>query len=253
MVKLLGAQGWAGEGWRLVEPQRAKPSAERLSAPAPAGAATLPEWSLHPAPPEPAPPKPLAPSQPREAEPAARSPLGEDRGAAFLRGRLIHRLLQSLPGLAPDRRRAAARRFLARPVHGLAKTRQEAMLRETMAVLEDADFAPLFAPGSAAEVPVVGLVRGRALSGQIDRLVVTDTAVLIVDYKTMRPVPASAAAVPAAYLDQLAAYRAAVQAVYPRKEVRCALLWTDGPTLMPIAASDLGNNPELYVLGLDII
>ena len=91
------------------------------------------------------------------------------------------------------------------------------MLRETMAVLEDADFAPLFAPGSAAEVPVVGLVRGRALSGQIDRLVVTDTAVLIVDYKTMRPVPASAAAVPAAYLDQLAAYRAAVQAVYPRK------------------------------------
>ncbi len=239
LVPLLGGEAWPGEGLRLSNPQTAKPEGDRRAARLPAGAAVLPEWSWRVPPPEPAPPKPLAPSRPREEEPATRSPLGEDRGAAFLRGRLVHRLLQSLPGLAPAQRAAAARRFLARPLHGLALEAQEAILRETMAVLEDPEFAPLFAPGSAAEVPVVGLIDGRALSGQIDRLVVTDQAVLIVDYKTMRPVPSGETEVPPAYLDQLAAYQAAVASVYPTKEIRCALLWTDGPRLMPISAETL--------------
>jgi ATP-dependent helicase/nuclease subunit A len=234
-VPLLGGGGWTGPGLRLVTPQTVAPQAPAAGPSAKARAAILPDWCWREPPPEPAPPRPLAPSQPREEEPAARSPLGEDRGTAFLRGRLVHRLLQSLPGLPPAARAAAARRFLARRVHGLTKAAQAAMLRETLAVLEHPDFTPLFAPGSAAEVPVVGLVGGRALSGQIDRLVVAGDTVLIVDYKTMRPVPRDEAAVPAAYLSQLAAYRAAVAAVYPGKTVRCALLWTDGPVLMPVA------------------
>jgi len=235
----LGSDGWAGEGLRLTTPQTAKPKVEARRAGAPAGSALLPEWSWRAPPPEPTPPKPLAPSRPGIEEPAARSPLGEDRGAGFLRGRLVHRLLQSLPGLEPARRAAAAQRFLARPVHGLDEGAQAAMLRETLAVMDHPDFAALFGPGSAAEVPVVGLVKGRALSGQIDRLLVTGDAVLIVDYKTLRPVPRNEDEVPAAYLDQLAAYRAAIAAIYPDKEIRCALLWTDGPKLMPIRVERL--------------
>ena len=72
--------------------------------------------------------------------------------------------------------------------------------REVLAVLDDPRFAPLFAPGSRAEVPIVGrLARpGRTpilVSGQVDRLVVTPTAVLIADYKTNRPAPRSLAEV----------------------------------------------------------
>ncbi|HEX7967075.1 MAG TPA: PD-(D/E)XK nuclease family protein, partial [Stellaceae bacterium] len=104
------------------------------------------------------------------------------------------------------------------------------------------DFAPLFAPGSQAEVPVVGLLGERALAGQIDRLVVAQDAVLIVDYKTLRPPPLEEAEVPDAYLDQLAAYRAAVTAIYPGREVRCALLWTEGPRLMPISSARLDRH-----------
>jgi ATP-dependent helicase/nuclease subunit A len=239
---VLGGEGWAGEGLRLTTPQTAKPNVAERATRAPAGAVVLPEWSWRAPPPEPAPPKPLVPSQPRAPEPASRSPLGEDQGAAFLRGRLVHRLLQSLPNLEPEKRAGAAQRFLARPVHGVGTATQEVILRETMAVLEHPEFAALFAPDSAAEVPVVGLVNGRALSGQIDRLVVTGDSVLIVDYKTMRPVPRSAAEVPDAYLEQLAAYRAAVEAVYPGKAVRCALLWTDGPSLMPIDGKRLSSH-----------
>lgn len=160
----------------------------------------------------------------------------------MLRGHLVHRLLQSLPDLTPTLRRRAAQRFLALPVHGLDAATQAALIDETLAVLDHPDFMQLFAPGSQAEVPVVGLIGQRSLAGQIDRLVVSENAVLIVDYKTLRPPPQNEGGVPPAYLDQLAAYRAAVSAIYPGREVCCALLWTDGPRLMPISAEALARH-----------
>jgi ATP-dependent helicase/nuclease subunit A len=165
---------------------------------------------------------------------------GAEKGAGLMRGRLVHRLLQSLPDLPPAARRAAAERFLALPVHGLVAAAQADLLDETLAVLDHPEFAPIFAPGSQAEVPLVGLVgHGRALAGQIDRLVVTADEVLIVDYKTLRPPPFDEREVPEAYLDQLAAYRTAIAAIYPGRRVRCALLWTEGPRLMPISSASL--------------
>ncbi len=217
---------------RLASPQSAPPEADRAP-PGRAAAAPPPAWLRRPPPAEPAPPRPLAPSRPDEVPPV-RSPLGGDGGARFRRGRLIHRLMQSLPDLEPAARATAAARFLGRPAWGLAYAEQAQIAAEVAAVLADPSFAPLFGPGSQAEVPVVGLVGERVVSGQVDRLLVTADEVLVIDYKTDRPPPAAADAVPAVYLRQMAAYRAALACVYPGRRVRCALLWTDGPRLMPL-------------------
>ncbi len=236
----LAADADAPEGkvLRLTSPQaHAVTLAEAM--PASGEAPPLPAWVHRPPPPEADPPKPLAPSRPDGEEPAVRSPFGADDGARFRRGRLIHRLLQSLPDLRPERRAAAARNFLARPVHGLDATAAAAIAAETLAVLDHPEFAALFGPSSRAEVPLVGLIGGRVLSGQVDRLLVTDDAVLIVDYKTNRPPPTRAEDVAAIYLAQMAAYRAALRAIYPGRAVRCLLLWTDGPRLMELAAAFL--------------
>ena len=48
------------------------------------------------------------------------------------------------------------------------------------------------------------------VSGQIDRLVVTPSEVLIVDYKTNHAPPATAAEAPQGYIRQLGLYRAAL-------------------------------------------
>src|SRR5207253_10651542 len=114
---------------------------------------------------------------------------------------------------------------------------------ETLAVLHHPEFAAIFGPGSHAEVPLVGLVEGRVLSGQIDRLVVTEDRVLVVDFKTLRPPPATEAEVAPIYLRQLALYRAALAQIYPRHEIRCALLWTEGPRLMPFSPVRLAVHP----------
>jgi len=156
--------------------------------------------------------------------------------------------LQSLPELPESERAAAARRFLALPLHGLDEDTQAEICAETLAVLGDPALADLWGPDAQAEVPVVGLIPGstpgteHALSGQIDRLVVTPARVLIVDYKTVRPAPATEDGVPPIYLQQMATYRAALARIYPDRPVDCALLWTDGPLLMPISPGLLARH-----------
>jgi len=43
------------------------------------------------------------------------------------------------------------------------------------------------------------------------------------------------------YLRQLAIYHAALARIYPGREIRCALLWTEGPRLMPISPEILAG------------
>ena len=62
----------------------------------------------------------------------------------------------------------------------------------------------------------------------------TGKSILIVDYKTNRPPPTDPADVADAYVLQLAAYRLAVARIFAHKDVRAAILWTDGPRIMEI-------------------
>lgn len=214
---------------RITCRQEKQPEPPRMVAVA--ASRSLPAWALTPCQAEPEPPQLLAPSR-QEDEPPVRSPLGDDGGRRFKRGRLVHRMLQSLPDLPPERRGAAAASFAARPVHGLGAEAQDEIVREVLAVLEHPEWAEVFGPGSAAEVPLSGVIGGRGVSGQIDRLLVTDAAVTILDFKSDRPPPQTAAEVANVYYRQMAAYRVALQSIYPGRPVRCALLWTDGPQLM---------------------
>jgi ATP-dependent helicase/nuclease subunit A len=176
----------------------------------------------------------------------------EQRSRALQRGTLVHRLLQSLPDVAPARRRDAALNFLHRNASDWTGGEQDALAANVLALIGDVRFAAVFADGSRAEVPVVGRLDrpGGApvtVSGQVDRLVVTENEILIVDFKTNQAPPASAAQAPAAYVRQLALYRALLAKLYPQKPIRAALLWTETPELMEISASSL--DAELASIG----
>lgn len=222
---------------RLSAPQRGAVAQAGTAAPAPIAAP--PVWLRQPAPPEPTPPRPLAPSNPGE-DPPVRAPVGPDEdGARFVRGNILHRLLQWLPALAPEVRRDSARRYLARPGLDLDAAAQAELAGEVMEVLESADFAHLFGPESLAEVSITGTATAPdgtifVISGQIDRLVISDGRVAIVDYKSNRPPPAQATAVAPIYLRQMAAYRHVIQETWPERAVDAYLLWTDAPRLMAL-------------------
>ncbi|HYD26396.1 double-strand break repair helicase AddA [Brevundimonas sp.] len=214
-------------------------------APAPAASAgrtARPDWAGAP---------PAADTAARSAAPSqmegavripAPSPLAVAAGPGaplgrFRRGDLIHRLLERLPEITPAERTAAAARMLSRE-RDLTDEHRAEMIAAAFSVLDDARFAPVFGPGSRAEVALSGhapeLPPGVAVSGRIDRLVITPDRVLVVDYKTNRPAPDRIEDADPAYVLQLAAYVAVLRRLYPDRPVEAALVWTDGPKLMPV-------------------
>lgn len=235
---------WGENGLRISG--SGVPVAQISSAPALQPAATLPDWTLQPAPTEPGPQRPLAPSRLGDDDTPVRSPrrdaASEDR---FKRGRLIHLLLQYLPDIAEAKRDAAARRYLSQPAFALCPPEMDDIVTQAMTVLVFPEFAPVFGPGSRAEVSIAGLVpvmgQGVVITGQIDRLCITGQEILVVDYKTHRPPPATPDAVPVIYVRQMAAYRAALRMIFPNHRVRCALIWTDIPLLMPLSEAQLDD------------
>ncbi|MDE2489101.1 MAG: double-strand break repair helicase AddA [Alphaproteobacteria bacterium] len=169
---------------------------------------------------------------------AAPSPLAEAGGLGrFRRGDLIHKLLQLLPDLAPQDRPAGAAALLGRE-RDLSEAQRAEMTAAALSVLEDARFAEVFGPGSRAEVAIAGaaaaLPPGLKVSGRIDRLVVLRDRVLVADFKTNRPSPEAIADADPAYLRQMAIYWAVLGEVFPGRRIEAALVWTDGPRLMPV-------------------
>jgi ATP-dependent helicase/nuclease subunit A len=206
-----------------------------------------PQWAQGDAPPEPVGLKWFVPSklgrggeaiedEPERADP----PLQDGSADRYRRGNLIHKLLQLLPDMTEDERAAAALRYLSRPGQALDEREAAGIVDEVMRVIGDPVFAPVFGPGSRAEVPLAAQVslggRRIGLTGQIDRLLVRPGDIMIVDYKTNRPPPATIEAADRAYVRQLAAYRRALHQLYPDRDVRAALLWTNTTRLMEVPA-----------------
>ena len=257
---------------RLAEPQRVPPKARKSEPSADAAPASLPEWAHRRAPREPALAVPIAPSrlapldvdaegEPQEppTSPDARPSRGASSGASiggenrFLRGTLTHALLQYLPTCPLDARKGAAETFLEVRGRALPPRVRASIVRETLAILTDPAFAPVFGPRSRAEVAIVAEIPSPnagpplRIAGQIDRLVELENEILIVDYKTNRPPPRDPADVPRAYVHQLAAYCIAVERAFAVTRVRAALLWTEGPRLMELPARALeGAKRELF-------
>lgn len=203
----------------------------------------LPGWAKNDAPPAPTPLQRLTPSTALGATEPPQAPLvGRRDGAnmALERGRLVHRLLQSLPDVPPEKRAEIGARYLEAAVDARAWTPDDraALLAGVLAVVGDPAFAEAFAPGSRAEVEIAGRLGDSIFSGRVDRLAVTGDRVLIVDYKTNRPVPASFDDVPN-YVGQLAIYRAVLRRLYPGKAVAAALLWTETPALVEVPEAAL--------------
>jgi ATP-dependent helicase/nuclease subunit A len=222
-----------------------EPPAKKSDPPAPARKTEpLPDWLAQNVPAEIPGEIFIRPSDTGGDEPVARTaPAAGDRATALLRGRLTHRLLQSLPDIPPERRAKAMIDYLARAGADLTAEDRSSLAEQVTLVLDDPRFNELYGAQSRAEVPIVGRLQigGTTVrvSGQVDRLAVTQASVLIGDFKTDRRPPRRIEDVAPSHVKQLAQYRAVLQKLYPDRPVRAALIWTEVPELMELSGEVL--------------
>ncbi len=213
----------------------------------------LPTWATIPVGPEPRPPRPLAPSSAAEelgADPPSSSDVPpEIAQRAARRGVLIHRLIERLPDVPDGERETKAADWLARNGADLPESDRADMLADALAVIRAPQWAELFSSAALPEVPLTAVVDGRVITGTVDRLLVEKDRVLVIDFKTARRPPAGLEQVPTATLRQMAAYAAALQAIYPGRKTEAAVLYTHAPRLIAIPAEVLDRHKPGLPIG----
>ena len=145
--------------------------------------------------------------------------------AAVARGRAIHKILEDLPGMTPDAGLNFARRVLRK--NGL----DEGLAENIIGLIAHPDHSDFFGPESQAEVSIGSISQnGQRITERLDRLVVRDNDILVLDYKTDWNVPDKLEAGHPHVL-QLASYARTLGQAYSGKTVRAAILWTSLPRL----------------------
>ncbi|HEY7005468.1 MAG TPA: 3'-5' exonuclease, partial [Sphingomicrobium sp.] len=195
----------------------------------------VPSWATSPAPPESRPPRPLAPSA-IAADDQSSPPPSEAMRAAALRGTWIHQLLERLPVVAPRERPVAADRWLERSAGVADAAARAEIVDQVCGILADTRFSALFGDRSLGEAPLAAtLPDGRVIAGTVDRLLVEEQRISVIDFKTGR-VPPSDADIPNAHRAQMQAYAEALRVIFPGRKVTAALLYTAGPKLIEVMA-----------------
>ena len=154
--------------------------------------------------------------------------------AAAQRGTLLHALFERLPDAPADARERLALAWLERS--GVDEPAERAEIaRSACAIIADPRYADLFDGGALVEAPIAAtLPDGRVIAGTVDRLLIADDRVTVIDFTTGRAVPQDAGEVPAAHLVQMDAYRAALQVIFPGRRIDAALLYTHEPRLVAL-------------------
>jgi ATP-dependent helicase/nuclease subunit A len=136
-----------------------------------------------------------------------------------------------------------ARAYVKARAPRLSSDLRESVLANAIHVLDHPDLKALFGTGSRAEAPIAGRVvtaeGGIMVSGQIDRLAVLDTEVLVADFKTTARPPRAGQPPPRSYVAQLALYRTLLAEIYPRRRIRTFLIWTSGPVIHELMEPEL--------------
>jgi ATP-dependent helicase/nuclease subunit A len=191
---------------------------------------SLPHWLFAPAPAEQRPPRPLVPSRLDDDDYGDAPAIAAMRKAAE-RGKLIHAVLERI---TDDASLQKAEQYLAAqtPDHDIDLPQ---LMAEVRAIVGDPQWAAFFGPCARAEVPLVAVVGETVINGRIDRLLVEPDLVRAIDFKTGRQVPQDENGVPAAYLRQMAHYRATLQTIFPASRVEVSLLFTYAPRFITLS------------------
>jgi ATP-dependent helicase/nuclease subunit A len=154
----------------------------------------------------------------------AKSMEGRQAGEAARRGTAIHVMLEALANVPAQKREALARRK-SRSL-GLAWEEAEPLLK----LLQHPDLQVFMASDARSEVELFLPSGDGVISGRIDRMLVRDDAIWLLDYKTTRK-PSATPDIDDPSVQQLSLYAEGLRTAYPGRAVKACLVFTENSTL----------------------
>jgi ATP-dependent helicase/nuclease subunit A len=171
--------------------------------------------------------------------------------AARQEGIALHALLQHLGRIDPARWARVVPKALEALLPALPE-RHGPIGAKAISILTRPELKTLFGPHSRAEVPFMVEARRDGedirITGRLDRLIIDDSGITLVDYKSDAVVPESPETVPASYLTQLGLYALVASQLFPGQQVRAAILWTQLESLMNLPPDSLAAATSGFTL-----
>jgi len=148
---------------------------------------------------------------------------------AALHGSRVHKLLELLPKYSSQDWPKHSLPILKSNKLFDSSPNVQTAVDEALSVLTDSRFSYIFEKNVLSEVPFSAQLpnsKNQKIYGIIDRLIVGDSSIQIIDFKTNSSVPKTVNNIPHGILRQMAAYRLAISEIFPGRKINCFILWT---------------------------
>ena len=129
-----------------------------------------------------------------------------------------------MPAAKIEERNEIADIYLDNSFYTLDNNERNKIKRNVLDILEK--YKEYFSNTSKSEVPIIGEVNGEIISGQIDRLIIKEREIVIIDYKNTIRNYNNQSDLPKAFIKQLELYKKLVSKIYIDKKIRCYILLT---------------------------
>lgn len=141
------------------------------------------------------------------------------------KGSIIHKLLENFNGKNLENFKTSAYKYLEK----MDIEDKEKIITQIETILTNSDFNFMFCNNSFSEIEIA--IENKTY--RIDKLVILDDEIIIIDYKTDVNVP-NKDNVPTKYKTQLSNYKKVMEKIYPQKKVKTFILWFEKAILMEI-------------------
>ncbi|MEM6602931.1 MAG: double-strand break repair helicase AddA [Pseudomonadota bacterium] len=200
----------------------------------------LPDWAQkQPFIEEAAMPHHIAPSKAYENDGSQNKNITQKSLFAQKRGTIIHNILEIIPHIAPEKRETLIeKKLLSHMASGaLSEDDTHKTTTEIMALIENPEMMLLLSSDGFSEVPITGQIMslgGISISGQVDRMIITEETIIIADYKSDQALTETSP-VKQNYVLQMAFYYYALKELYPDKKIETYIIGTAHSILRKIS------------------
>lgn len=140
-------------------------------------------------------------------------------------GSIIHKILEIFSNKTPDKKELIEK-YLENHHNYIKNEEKIKILRQTSNIFNNNKFNFLFEENSESEVPIMANLDGQIISGKIDKLIIKDNEILIIDYKSDKIKAEEIREKALKYQNQLNLYSKIIAKIYPNKKISSHIIWT---------------------------